>query len=357
MVQPFSKEVTKILVEALISDDYVTYRRFDDLVIKEAYLHNVALLIAAISGHTVGLNPKIAVLNQLRELRQKATISLVNKFRSRNISFLQFKGENYQWIFRDHNYRHVGDVDLLISEKQLQAALGCLQELGFNYVTKIPPECFKGELKVRNSIELINQNGVIVDLHTRLAEVFFPWSISYEHLSERHNSAPLETEIIISCLNAAKKGWQELSGLLDLFFLLKGENYNQKKLDTIIADLGVEKVVRTTNFLMWHYEFSSHRHFISRNVGDCSKKEESFLLQHACSASKDPNILLKSHLLALGTKDKVSYLYKRFTSVHGQDWENYRPIRNYPRLISVLKPAEKSTKLILRQVLPSKANY
>jgi hypothetical protein len=150
-------------------------------------------------------------------------------------------------VYGDLKLRQFTDLDLLVRERDLPAALAALKADGFHPVKRLR----KGARGVAGAHEVTlarRQSLCAIDLHWRLSPPYFAFTPEGEELWARATEVDLgpgrvftlghEDLMLYLCAHGAKHGWQSLSGVCDVAAAAHTYNYDWEALAARAKVLG-----------------------------------------------------------------------------------------------------------------------
>ena len=156
-------------------------------------------------------------------------LRLTKLLKKNNIQFTILKGP----LFSEKYYgnlaiRHAGDIDLLISPKDLDRAVEILKNNGYTYKTKIP---FSKQIKYKHHISLSNQkHGILLELHWRPFIYNYLFEIKLEEKNCASTNLSFEEYFIYLCTHGSKHNWFRIFWLFDIAVIIQKQKINWKKL-------------------------------------------------------------------------------------------------------------------------------
>ncbi len=177
-----------------------------------------------------------ACLQQTGEL-----LSLNRRFREQGIDLRVFKGVPLAIAaFQQPTLRHAGDIDLLVSEKDIFAASEILRAAGY---VRVEPQAVLTPRRLRSYLAHQKDfsyehpvTGAAIDLHWRLfRNPWLPANARIEQLgvdwvdlgSERIPTLPAPSLLLYLCVHGALDGWLRLKWLADIGALLHSMSAEQ----------------------------------------------------------------------------------------------------------------------------------
>jgi Uncharacterised nucleotidyltransferase/Transglutaminase-like superfamily len=175
-------------------------------------------------------------------LRRSSHLQLLNRlFREQGIDVRIFKGLPLSMTaFQDPTLRDLGDIDLLVAEKDIFGAGDILRAQGYR---RFEPRAHLTPRRLRSYIAHQKDfsyehpaAGVVIDLHWRLfRNRFLPANAGLDEVgidcvvvdSERIPTLPVSRLLLYLCVHGALDGWLRLKWLADIGALLRGMTAEQ----------------------------------------------------------------------------------------------------------------------------------
>ena len=107
------------------------------------------------------------IFDYLRKVR--SLIHLARKFESSNIEYVVLKGLSVNAYYPKEELRYFSDLDILVKPNDIQRSFDVLKDCGFRYAKHDICDSTIGSKKYsRHLPEMINSDGIIVELHHRV---------------------------------------------------------------------------------------------------------------------------------------------------------------------------------------------
>ncbi len=214
-------------------------------------------------------------------------------FNGRHIPSLALKGPALALLaFGDLGCRHVGDLDLFISERDLKRADACLHERGYLRCIPDSPLTSRQDAVYRRNNSHFSyfcpQKRILLELHYRCAPLSSLFPLRFQNAWEKRNTVPLgdfniatfsiEHTLMHLCVHGAVHAWRRLFWIAD-----------------------VAKLMHDNPKIHWEALFDRSRHMgISRMVA------QGLILGHMLLGAPLPEVLTE----ALQKEKKTPYLVK-----------------------------------------------
>ncbi len=164
-------------------------------------------------------------------------LKLHTLFQEAGIDFISYKGPlMVHQIFGDFSDRQTRDIDILITEKNLEKAIGILTKAGF----KLIDEYFSDDSQNRN-LYLLRENHlrftfpeqhIILELHWSLSKYFtrfetekiFEQAVTAELMGKSFKTMPLHLQFVFLCTHGIYHQYDSLFWLFDIAWIIKNKN-------------------------------------------------------------------------------------------------------------------------------------
>lgn len=271
----FSPELSLLLALALRQDTPSIPENWDEatfytLVDKNRIEPLVAEGLKKLSSEKVQAHPVFGKLLSSRGqyarlcLRQIQALTTVGQaFENRGIRMLSLKGPILAMeLYGDPALRFSRDLDLLVCEKDLETACGCLESLGFREeITVFNKTPLRRKLQERDGEEMHRvyaKDDICIELHWRLS---FRIDSSFDELWERSRTKILlgqnihhlgETdELSYLIIHGAGHGYHRLRWLVDIYTLLVKANFPFAETYAYMAEQHVGELLLETILLLY----------------------------------------------------------------------------------------------------------
>jgi hypothetical protein len=200
------------------------------------------------------------VRNARQAMRLVARLAtLVKLFEQEGICVLPLKGPVLALqVFGDLVLRHAGDLDLLISPRDVKRATEVLSQAGFrseDSAANMSPRQHRTFMEIRcHSTHYHPLSGLVVELHWNWFHnpYLFPLRVSdalneAQTLTIGNEKIPalrIETTLLYLCCHGAKHAWYRLFWLCDVAHLLQhGQSTDWERLMNTAKNLGIQRVL------------------------------------------------------------------------------------------------------------------
>lgn len=196
-----------------------------------------------------------------RGLRLTATLLEVHQaLTDAGLQALPYKGPTLSLqLYGDAALRDAVDLDILLPQGQVMAAVEVLTSLGFAPAREYRPELRGQLLRYRAEIGLV-KDDLLVELQWRLAPKYFSVELEFEQLWQRRSSITLgdgalpvlspEDNLLALCIHGAKHHWSMLKWLADVDRVVQADPALDWKAALARSEaLGVRRIVETALFL------------------------------------------------------------------------------------------------------------
>lgn len=216
---------------------------FIDLVKQHRVVHQVYARLSTLKPYTDELLPTLEKVKQRATKRMLALsttlIQIQTAFAKSGIDVLSFKGPTLSVLaYGDVNSRFSRDLDLLVSENQIDSVQQILLQLGFYRVYPDFPLSPRQQRYFVSSYDQMvfvrKKPHTVVELHWRLFQNKNLFDVAFKELCERKTEVsvgnctnytlPPEELVIYVAAHGAKHKWEKLYWLLDFYRLCKGLN-------------------------------------------------------------------------------------------------------------------------------------
>lgn len=207
------------------------------------------------------------VANQARHnfFYTQKLLQITELLESNRISVLSFKGPTLALrAYKNLGLRQFGDLDILIRQKDVQAALQILQANGYKLVGgKSAQHVSNGFASRTKDIGLISADErVRLELHWKLSGSHFALPIQMNSLWSNCETAmiggktvktlPFNDLLIYLCLHGARHGWERLGWICDIAALVRAEpQIDWQTLEADAARLGCERALALALLLIY----------------------------------------------------------------------------------------------------------
>jgi hypothetical protein len=183
--------------------------------------------------------------------------NLLRAYEEKNIRVIPFKGIFLaNAVYRNMSLRQIDDIDLLVSQEDMERSRMLLSSLEFNLSGKFDQE----------EVYTHRQNQVEVDLHWRLGPDYFPVNFEFDLLWQRCNRMELgdvvirtlspEDLLLILCVQVAKDSWERrqllehLAKVCDIAEIIHTDStLDWQLIASRAAELGISRVVNLSLYL------------------------------------------------------------------------------------------------------------
>tara|TARA_B100000963_G_C22599707_1_gene659641 strand:+ start:883 stop:1716 length:834 start_codon:yes stop_codon:yes gene_type:complete len=161
--------------------------------------------------------------------------NIKNSFKKNNIQFLVLKGPALSLLglyeLRERQYR---DLDIYVKDKNLIEAFQIFQNIGFSYMNKKSENIAKFKQDKHHLPRLINDQGVIVELHYRITSprTFKRCPLTYNFFEntivKEGYEIPSIKNLMLHCLYHGVVEDKKTNGPVYIFDLYRLYNFNKK---------------------------------------------------------------------------------------------------------------------------------
>ena len=285
-------------------------------------------------------------------------IRMVTLLRSHSIVAVPYKGPALaSRLYGSVALRQVGDLDIVVSPREVEAAERVLQEVGCQ--PRYPRSSRARQFLLRRVYNdtLYREGRPIVELHWGFAPAALGFGLSLDQLRPRLEErvvggTPLldfasEDLLIVLCVHGSKDAWHRLEWLTGLSELLRRERISWPTVMNRASDLSAERMLLLGVYLAHDRLGAAVPSAIvdlarsDRAVMRLTSKVEKRLLQ--AEANGDGAGLLQRDLFRLqlqsSHKDRLRYVYYRVTTPRKRDIHRVMPIpRHRLPLSSLTRP-------------------
>jgi hypothetical protein len=201
--------------------------------------------------------------NSIQSLQKfRSLIQIVNLLEGNDIKVLSVKGPLFTLCYLgDISLRTSCDIDILVSQQDFVKAVTLLKSIGCSLLPKnIPEQYFFKFAKNHHHGQLVDKDGVLVELHWELSghygarsldfDTLEPFRESYEIQGYKISTLCQEMLIVYLAIHAQRHCWQRYDYLLCLAEVLNNTNkVNWHKVTELALKLKIEKVVFLAVFM------------------------------------------------------------------------------------------------------------
>lgn len=193
-------------------------------------------------------------------------LKLHTLFQEAGIEFISYKGPlMVHQIFGDFSDRQTRDIDILITENNLEKAIAVLTKAGF----KLIDEYFSDDAQNRN-LYLLRENHlrftfpeqhIILELHWALSKYFtrfntkkiFEQAVTAEFMDKSFKTMPLNLQFVFLCTHGIYHQYDSLFWLFDIAWIIKTKNPGFKVVLMEAEALKCRQAVVSSVFLAQHF--------------------------------------------------------------------------------------------------------
>lgn len=206
----------------------------------------------------------LSKMNRMQSrMRIQALVQLARVFQERSIPMLSFKGPLLSLeLYGDPEVRNSCDLDILVSEADLERARACLLELGYEQQLSVwdaTPKRQKIRRKRGKQMHLLfRKDGVAVELHWRIC---YRFAVSFETLWLSRRCVSLlgqpvytlgsQENLCYLVTHGAGHGFRQLRWLLEILTLMEREDFFLSPLYTQMKRRGVANLLLETLLLLY----------------------------------------------------------------------------------------------------------
>jgi putative nucleotidyltransferase-like protein len=188
-------------------------------------------------------------------------IGILDHLDQLGIAAIPYKGvvlsESY---YGDMALRQSGDLDLFVRRRDVVHIKAALRDLGYSTRTVIPDEALKDYIASGYEWTFDSPAGPnLLELQWALQPRFYAVDFDMEGLFQRAVNVTVagrdvrtpspEDLLLVLSVHAAKHVWGRLVWLCDIAQILKKENLNWDRVQSLARELGVERILRVTLLL------------------------------------------------------------------------------------------------------------
>lgn len=240
-----------------------------DYLVSKLHPHRLTMLfLHHLRGHEARVPPE--VLRELQLLGEQILHwnlfllaelqGVTNLLCEEGVRVLSYKGPAIAYsAYNSLALRRFGDLDFLISPRDLSRVSVLLQSAGFHIAlpqTALTPLLQRQKRRIAYELPFVSKNGfVVLDVHWRVTAPFESFPLDFEELWKRRApvkaiagiEAPCREDLIVAlCFHGLKHIWQELewiSCLLGLLQRAREEPLDWRHIEGAVKSCGCERVL------------------------------------------------------------------------------------------------------------------
>jgi hypothetical protein len=256
---------------------------------------------------------------------------IINEFNNKNIPVIALKGIYYaEHLYNEIAIRQIGDIDLLIKEKDIEKVITTLLSLGYTATKFLTlSESFNKEIKHRHLSPFV-KNGVSVEIHTKIADSDTV-NLSVEELWERainvtiNSTKCLALSVNDNIMHLCLHIFEHINGCSTIIILLHSftdlyefinKNKENIRWDNLIANCKkyncLKEIINILYLSDKYFKSQLPENILSENKNLIENKFEEYFLMHLTNDKKIAvifNSQFTENLISNNLKIKNKYLF------------------------------------------------